>query len=108
MAHDSQIVRANKSLKLGYGWPSQRETSGINKRIKALRQGRHWVWGLTQRRAIKEKTIKHDFNNQACRLECARDTLAYVRGVPNVLKKEIPRLVRMSGISAILSCVRRM
>ena len=39
-----------------------------------------------------------------------RDTLAYVRGVPNVFEKEIPRLVRtcMSGASAILSCVRRM
>ena len=37
------------------------------------------------------------------------DTLAYVRGVPqNVFEKEIPRLVRMSGASAILSCGRRM
>ena len=36
-----------------------------------------------------------------------RDTLAYARGVPNVIEKEIPRLVRMSGASAILSCERR-
>ena len=36
-----------------------------------------------------------------------RDTLAYVRGVLNVFEKEIPRLVRMSGASAILSCERR-
>ena len=35
-------------------------------------------------------------------------TLTYVRGVPNVFEKEIRRLVRMSGASAILSCVRRM
>ena len=35
------------------------------------------------------------------------DTLAYARGVPNVLEKEIPRLVRMSVASAILSCERR-
>ena len=41
MAYDSQIVRANKNLKLSHGWPSQRKTSGIKKRIKALRQGRH-------------------------------------------------------------------
>ena len=40
MAHDSQIGRANKNLKLSYGWSSQRKTS-VNKRIKALRQGRH-------------------------------------------------------------------
>ena len=36
-----------------------------------------------------------------------RDILAYARGVPNVFEKEIPRLVRMSGASAILSCERR-
>ena len=29
-----------------------------------------------------------------------RDTLAYVRGVPNVFVKEIPRLVRLSGAYA--------
>ena len=39
--HVSQVVRASKNLNLSYGWPSQRKTSGINKRIKALRQGRH-------------------------------------------------------------------
>ena len=37
-----------------------------------------------------------------------RDRLAYVRGVPNMFEKEIPHLVRMSGASATLSCVRRM
>ena len=37
-----------------------------------------------------------------------RDTLAYVRGVPYAFEKEIPRLVRMSSASAILSCERRM
>ena len=37
-----------------------------------------------------------------------RDTLAYVRGVPNLFEKEIPRLVRVSGASIILSCERRM
>ena len=40
--------------------------------IKALRQGRHWVWGLTHRRAIiKEETItinRDRVYNQACRL----------------------------------------
>ena len=40
-AHDSQIVRAKENLKLSYGGPSQRQTSGSNKRIKALRPGRH-------------------------------------------------------------------
>ena len=41
MAHDSQIVRAKENLKLSYGGPSQRQTSGTNQPIKALRQGRH-------------------------------------------------------------------
>ena len=41
MADNSQIVSANKNLNLSYVWSSQRKTSGINKRIKALRQGRH-------------------------------------------------------------------
>ena len=41
MAHDSHIIRTNKTLNLSYGWPSQRKTSDINKQIKALRQGRH-------------------------------------------------------------------
>ena len=47
-AHDSQIVRAKENLKLS-------QPSGTNPPIKALRQSRHWVWGLTRRRAIKEK-----------------------------------------------------
>ena len=37
MAHDSQIVRAKENLKLSYGGPSQRQVSGTNRRIKALR-----------------------------------------------------------------------
>ena len=37
-----------------------------------------------------------------------RETLSYVRGVHNVFEKEIPRLVRMSGASIILSCEGRM
>ena len=42
MANDSQIVRANKKpqFELRLAQP-QRKRSGINKRIKALRQGRH-------------------------------------------------------------------
>ena len=56
MAHNSQIVRAQENLKLSYAGPSQRQASGINQQIKALRQGCHWVWGLTHRRAIKEET----------------------------------------------------
>ena len=37
MAHDSQIVRAKENLKFTYGGPSQRQASGTNQRIKALR-----------------------------------------------------------------------
>ena len=108
MADDSQIVRANNNLKLSYGWPSKRKTLGINKRIKALRQGRIWIWGLTHRRAIKEETINHDFLQpgmqtwRRCKVN-NHDTFAYVICVPlNVFEKEIPRLVRMSCASAIL------
>ena len=39
MAHDSQIVRAKRNLKLSYGGPSQGQASGTDQRIKALRQG---------------------------------------------------------------------
>ena len=39
--HDSQIVRAIENLNLSYGGPSQRQASGTNQRIKALRQGCH-------------------------------------------------------------------
>ena len=42
-AHESQIVRAKRNLKLIYGWPSQGQESGTNQQTKALRQGRHWV-----------------------------------------------------------------
>ena len=40
-AHDWQIVRAKENLKLSFGGPSQRQTSGTNQRIKALHQGHH-------------------------------------------------------------------
>ena len=40
-AHDSQIVIVKENLKLIYCGPSQRQVSGPNQRIKALRQGRH-------------------------------------------------------------------
>ena len=40
-AHDSQIVRAKENLKLYCDGPSQRQASGTNQRIKALRQGCH-------------------------------------------------------------------
>ena len=39
--HDSQIVRAKENLKLSYGGPTQRQPSGTNQMINALRQGRH-------------------------------------------------------------------
>ena len=38
MTHDSQIVRAKENFKLSHGGPSQRQASGFNQRIKALRQ----------------------------------------------------------------------
>ena len=41
MAHDSQIGRAEESLKLSQGGPSQRQTSGTNQPIIAYYQGRH-------------------------------------------------------------------
>ena len=56
-AHDSQIVRAKENLKLSHVGPSYSQASGTNPPIKNLRQSRHWVWGLTHRRAIKEETI---------------------------------------------------
>ena len=52
MVCDSQIVRAKENLKLSYSGPSQRQASDTNQQIKAFRQGCHWVWGLTHRRAI--------------------------------------------------------
>ena len=71
MAHDSQIVRAKENLKLGHGGPSQRQASDTNQPIKTLRQGRHWVWGPTYRRAIKGEAICINCDwiyNQTCRL----------------------------------------
>ena len=56
-AHDSQIVRAKENLKLSHGGSSYGYASGLNSTIKALRQSRHRVCGLTHRRAIKEETI---------------------------------------------------
>ena len=53
-AHNSEIVRAKENLKLNHGGSSQRQASGTNQPIKALHQGRHWIWGLTHRRAIRE------------------------------------------------------
>ena len=41
MAHDLQIGRAKENLKLSYGGPSQRQASGTNQRIQALRKGHH-------------------------------------------------------------------
>ena len=46
-AHDSRIVRAKETLKLSYIWPRQRQASSTSQRIKALRQGRHWILSLT-------------------------------------------------------------
>ena len=51
------MVTAKENLKLSYGGPSKKKAAGTNQRSKALRQGRHWVWGLTHRRAIKEEII---------------------------------------------------
>ena len=70
-ALDSQIDRAKENLKLSYDESSQRQASGINQRIKALRQGHHWIWGLTNGRAIKEETIAINCDwvyNQVCSL----------------------------------------
>ena len=57
MAHDSQIVRAKQNLKLSHARSSYRKALAPNPLIKALRQSRHRVWGLTLRRAIREETI---------------------------------------------------
>ena len=56
-AHDSQIVRAKEYLTLSNDGSSYSQASGTNPPIKTLRHSRHWVWGLTARRAIKEKTF---------------------------------------------------
>ena len=40
MVHDLQIVRAKENL-VEPQWPSQKQASGTNQRIKALRQARH-------------------------------------------------------------------
>ena len=51
-AHNSQTARANENLKLSHGGLSYSQASITNTSIKALRQGPHWVWGLTHCRAI--------------------------------------------------------
>ena len=63
MAYDSQIASAKGNLKMSYGGSSYRKASVTSTPIKALRQSRHRVWGLTHRRAIKEETIaiNHDW-----------------------------------------------
>ena len=40
-AHESQIVRDKENLTLNYGGPSERQASGSDQTIKALRQGNH-------------------------------------------------------------------
>ena len=40
-AHASWIVRAKENIKLSYAGLSQRQPSGTNQQIKALRQGYH-------------------------------------------------------------------
>ena len=56
-AHDSKIVRAKENLRLSHDVSSYRQGSGTDPPIKALRQSRHRIWGLTNRRASKEETI---------------------------------------------------
>ena len=59
------------NLKLSHVGPSQKQASGTNQRIKALRQGRHWVWGLAHRCAFTEGIISINralVYNQVCRL----------------------------------------
>ena len=80
MGHDSLIVNTKENLKLSYGGPSQRQASGTDQRIKALRQGRHCAWGMTHHRAIKEETIAINcdwVNNQACRLSHDSHVVSY-------------------------------
>ena len=59
MAHDSQIVRANKKLKLSYGRPSQQKhqasTNGLKLYVRDLGQD--------------VRDINHGSYNQACRFE---------------------------------------
>ena len=38
--YSDPVINPNENLQL-YGGPSQRQASGTNQRIKALRQGRH-------------------------------------------------------------------
>ena len=47
------LIRAKENLKLSGGGPIYSQALGTNPPIKALRQSRHWVWGLTHRLAIE-------------------------------------------------------
>ena len=51
MSNDSQIAKEN--LKCSQDGLSQRQAPGTNPPVKALWQGRRWVWGMTHRRAFK-------------------------------------------------------
>ena len=42
---------------MSHAGSSQRQESGTNQPIKALRQGSQWVWGIIHRRAIEEENI---------------------------------------------------
>ena len=49
------IIMEKHSIQINTPWWNKEK--GTNPPIKALRQSRHRVWGLTHRRAIKEETI---------------------------------------------------
>ena len=71
------IVRANEILKLSYSEPSQRQASGTNQRIKALRQGRHLAWGLCTHRHTIEAINRDWVYKQACRLSHDIQAISY-------------------------------
>ena len=72
-ALDSQIVRAKENFKLSYGEPSLRQPSDLNQRIKALRQGRHWVSVLTHRRAIRREFLHNFATVDVALSDCMQD-----------------------------------
>ena len=76
----------------------QGQASANNQRIKALRQGRHWVWGLTHRYAIKDETIatNRDWHyNHACRLSHDIRVVSYPFTTFNNLKKPEQKFTRV-------------
>ena len=78
IAHDSQIVRAKENLKLSHGWPSQRQASGTNQQMKALRPGHH--------RVLKVETITINYDwvyNQASRLSYDINVVSYLFATVN-------------------------